>query len=493
MNIIKDKKLYSFLDSSPITSNQPYIERLLAEIKKELETTGDRDWLVDTETNLTNPISKIETTSRQVAVALASMGFQPGDVLQTGYSSCLDFYWPVFGAWLCGGTVSLGDPNLSETNIKKQLEETKAKVLVSSIDYLDKYYKVIQELKLQGKNVKYFILDAGEQDTLPLGVESFQTLMRVQETQKMPLLLDFTPDRESIIMWSSGSSGTPKGILHSQKNLLNLYFGHDLKPKTIISSALMFHISSFTFNLTLGILKGTICYIMKEKCFSGENLLKVAEKIQPEHVFCGVSQYIQVSNTKTNGYNLNGVKNITPLGGAVSPGCSEKVLSLLGSQATLVEMYGSTEVMFVSKHEVKDIEFGLLGSLAAGVEICIQDINTGERLDPGKEGKIMVKTNTMMMRYLNREKETNEFFDSDGFGFTGDIGYYDNFGKIFFSYRMREVLKVDNYWFGPAEIENLLEKEPTIDEACVWGEYDPNTGNDQVHELKNEGMSACFN
>ena len=43
--------------------------------------------------------------------------------------------------WLCGGTVSLGDPNLSETNIKKQLEETKARVLVSSIDYLDKYYK----------------------------------------------------------------------------------------------------------------------------------------------------------------------------------------------------------------------------------------------------------------------------------------------------------------------------------------------------------------
>ena len=56
--------------------------------------------------------------------------------------------------------------------------------------------------------------------------------------------------------------------------------------------------------------------------------------------------------------------------------------------------------------------------IAAGVEICIQDINTGERLDPGKEGQIMVKTNTMMMRYLNREKKKNEFFDSDGFGFT---------------------------------------------------------------------------
>ena len=172
-------------------------------------------------------------------------------------------------------------------------------------------------------------------------------------------------------MWSSSSSGTPKGILHSQKNLLNLYFGHNFKAKdnhyfSINVSYCKLYIKPYPRHSW----RNYLLHYEREM-FLRRDLLKVAEKIQPEHIFCGVSQYIQVSNTKTNGYNLNGVKSITPLGGAVPPGCSEKVLSLLGSQATLVEMNGSTEVMYVSKHEVKDIEFGLLGSRAAGVEICI--------------------------------------------------------------------------------------------------------------------------
>jgi len=110
MNVIKDKIIYSTLEPKPEQPNQPYIERLLSEINQELDDTGDRDWLVDTETGSSRTISQIEPISRRVASALLSLGFGPGDVLQTGYSSCLDFYWPVFGAWLCGGTVSLGDP-----------------------------------------------------------------------------------------------------------------------------------------------------------------------------------------------------------------------------------------------------------------------------------------------------------------------------------------------------------------------------------------------
>ena len=480
MNIIQDKIIYSALESRPPPPNQPYIKRLLAQVEQELNNTGDREWLVDTETGLIHKISAIEPESRWVAGALHNLGFGSGDILQTGYSTCLDFYWPVLGAWLCGGTASLGDPNLPPSVIKQQIEETKAKIIVCSKLYLDKYQKLTEELNQTGNPLKLIILDATEDDILPSSVISFKALTGLQNDMWKPNYLNYSPDSLSIILWSSGSSGSPKGILHSQQNLHNLYFGEDINPKTALLSSLMFHVSGFTFCLVLGILGGTVFYLIKEKCFSGENWAQIAQQVQPEHVFCGVSQYIQISNVQGSGRNLKGIRKITPLGGAVSPGCSEKVLNMLGSHATLVEMYGSTEVMFVSKQEVTEIEFGLLGTLAAENQIYIQDINTGEILGPGKMGKIMAKTKNMMLKYLNRETDTEEFFNKDGFGYTGDIGFYNNAGKIFFSYRMREVLKVDNYWFGPAEIENLLEKVPGIDEACVWGEYDPKTGNDQV-------------
>ena len=71
--------------------------------------------------------------------------------------------------------------------------------------------------------------------------------------------------------------------------------------------------------------------------------------------------------------------------------------------------------------------------------------------------------------------------DAEKFGFNGDIGHYDEAGNIYFDYRQSDLLKVDNYWFGPGEIESVLEGSDEIEEAMVWGEYDPGSGNDLVH------------
>ena len=93
----------------------------------------------------------------------------------------------------------------------------------------------------------------------------------------------------------------------------------------------------------------------------------------------------------------------------------------------------------------------------------------------------MVKNNWSMLEYLNKPEETAEFFDKDGFGFIGDVGHYDKEGNIYYDYRQRDLLKVDNYWFGPGEIESALESSQEVEEAIVWGKYDHTTGNDLVN------------
>ena len=66
---------------------------------------------------------------------------------------------------------------------------------------------------------------------------------------------------------------------------------------------------------------------------------------------------------------------------------------------------------------------------------------TGERCRPGEEGEICVKSPSMMLCYLNREKETEEYFDFEGFGHTGDIGYYTEEGDIYYTDRLKELIK----------------------------------------------------
>ena len=84
-----------------------FVLRLLDMVRQELRETGDRDWMVDCVDQASVRLSHIEGVSRRVASGLAKLGFGPGQTLHTAYNSCLNFYWPVFGAWLNAGVVNM--------------------------------------------------------------------------------------------------------------------------------------------------------------------------------------------------------------------------------------------------------------------------------------------------------------------------------------------------------------------------------------------------
>jgi len=119
--------------------------------------------------------------------------------------------------------------------------------------------------------------------------------------------------------------------------------------------------------------------------------------------------------------------------------------------------------------------------LYPGIQVYIADTKTGEKLGPGEIGRIMVKTEKMMLKYLNRPSQTKSFFDKDGFGNTGDLGYYDQDGLLFFSGLGEDVMLVDGCRFGPEVIEDVLEAVEDVGEAQVWGERNSSTGNDIIH------------
>jgi len=242
-----------------------------------------------------------------------------------------------------------------------------------------------------------------------------------------------------------------------------------------------FHIGGFLIPLRSGILGNKVVYFVKEKCFTAQHCLDMVAKYEAEYLICGVNHFIKISGLPRTNKQYPSLRMISPAGGAVSPGMSEKVLNILGKQASLVELYGSTEIGIVSYCQDHKLELGLLGKLLPGVKLYFKDLETGEKVSPGQPGNIMIKTNSGMIEYLNRPEKTAEFFDEDGFGNIGDVGHYDEEGNIYYDYRAKDLLKVDNYWFGPGEIENTLESIEEVEEAIVWGEYDHSTGNDQLH------------
>mgnify|MGYP001199507085 CR=1 FL=1 len=122
----------------------------------------------------------------------------------------------MFGAWLCGGTVSIADPNLTPDLIRHQLIDTKAKVVVCAMEFAEKYASVIDEIQEKDGGAPFlFVLDADNQAILPGTVRSFQHLMTDggEDAPTSATLPAFDPTERFIIFWSSGTTGMPKGVL----------------------------------------------------------------------------------------------------------------------------------------------------------------------------------------------------------------------------------------------------------------------------------------
>ena len=104
----------------------------------------------------------------------------------------------------------------------------------------------------------------------------------------------------------------------------------------------------------------------------------------------------------------------------------------------------------------------------AGCSAYIRHLNTDAKLGPHQTGELMVRSLTRMKGYLEREKDTKEFFTEEGFAHTGDLVHYDTQGNLYFKDRLKEMMKVRSSWVGPGEIESCIEQKPEVLESCVW-------------------------
>lgn len=134
---------------------------------------------------------------------------------------------------------------------------------------------------------------------------------------------------------------------------------------------------------------------------------------------------------------------------------------------------------------------GSVGFLVSGTFIKIIDELTSEKRGIGEKGEIYVKISTPSMGYFRDDEANRNSFDADGYLKTGDIGYFDEGGRLYVSGRKKEIFKNRGFAIWPAEIEDILLKNHAIRNVCVTPVFD----DDNLSELpaavviKNENNS----
>jgi 4-coumarate--CoA ligase len=112
---------------------------------------------------------------------------------------------------------------------------------------------------------------------------------------------------------------------------------------------------------------------------------------------------------------------------------------------------------------------GSCGFVAPNVEIKIIDVNTGENLSANIDGELCVRGPTLFSGYLKNENATKEAIDSKGWFHSGDVGHYDDTGRLFITDRVKELIKYGMSSVAPVEVEQFLLKNIAVQDVVVVG------------------------
>jgi long-chain acyl-CoA synthetase len=311
------------------------------------------------------------------------------------------------------------------------------------------------------------------------------------------------------ILYTSGTTGTPKGVMLSHNNLLSNSFSTQYlapfeKHWTALSFLPLNHVYERMLN-TLYIYLGLGIYYAESLETIGDNLKEVKpqvfatvprllEKVYDKIVAKGHEQTgikktlffwalnlgLQYELDGANGwwyeFQLNIANKLVfskwreALGGnvraAVSGGAAlqPRLARVFNAAKIMVlEGYGLTEtspVIAVNSFKPKGIKFGTVGNVIDGVTVKIAD-----------DGEILVKGPNVMLGYYNRPDATAEVIDGDGWFHTGDIGTFVDSRYLKITDRKKEIFKTSGgKYIAPIMIENKLKESPFIEQALVVGE-----------------------
>ncbi|MBO6280794.1 MAG: acyl--CoA ligase [Bacilli bacterium] len=286
-------------------------------------------------------------------------------------------------------------------------------------------------------------------------------------------------DEISVLLHSASTTGISKTICLGDKSFnftsskipeIMCMEQDELIGKSIISVLPSFH--GFGLCMTMHApLVNSFGIVLIPK-FSSKNIVKMMKKLKNVICICGVpnifKQLINDSNF-TNSRYLKTLRSCFSGGDTLSSIIKENFDSAMirkSSSCRLYEGYGLTEALSVcSVNTHRHHKIGSIGYPISGVEFKIIGDNN-QSLEPKEIGEIAIKSDYNMLKYFNDEEATKATY-RDGYLLTGDLGYMDEDGFIYFTNRKKRVIKVNGVAVFPHEIESVILGLSGVSSVCV--------------------------
>jgi acyl-CoA synthetase (AMP-forming)/AMP-acid ligase II len=445
----------------PIASPYPDIEipetALTPFVLERAQELGDKPALIDGPSGRTLTFAQLEGAIKSFAGGLHKRGFEKGDTLAILLPNVPEYAVAWHGAAFAGGTVTTINPLYNAEEIAHQLKDSGAKFLIVFAQALE--------------NAKKAAEDAGVEEVFVLGDAEGATPVTELLGEPLAEQVQVDPGDTVALPYSSGTTGLPKGVMLSHRNLVaNILQARSSLEMTdddvVIGVLPFFHIYGMTVIMNMGLHGGVTTVTMPR--FDLEQFLSLIQehKVTRGYVVPPIALAL-AKHPLVDKYDVSSLRLVlsgaAPLGAELEQACQER----LGCQ--VVQGYGMTETSPVShtapqgKHKP-----GTIGPVLPKMECRIVDPETGEDVEqPGERGELWMRGPNIMKGYLNNDEATRETIDEDGWLHTGDVAVVDEDGYFAIVDRVKELIKYKGFQVAPAELEALLLEHPGVADAAV--------------------------
>jgi len=427
---------------------------------------ADKPAIIDGPSGRTQTFGELKLGIQLIAGSLAERGFGPGDTLALMAPNIPEYASFFHGVALAGGTVTTINPTYTANEVKHQLDDSGATILVTISMFLD-----IARTAMEGTAVTELVsIDPVE------GVPSILDFLGAEPlTEQVAVDTASTP---VVLPYSSGTTGRSKGVILSHDNLTAnieqckhvLTYGSDDVALAILP---FFHIYGMQV-LMNGLLANGVTIVTMPRF----DLEEALTNIQDHKVtwFFAVPPIVLAfaKHPMIDDFNTDSLKVVFSGAAPLSGELGDEAAARLG--CSVIQGYGMTELSPVSHATIPGQEkAGSSGITVSNTECRIVDLE-GNDLDVDEDGELWIRGPQVMKGYLNNDDATADTIDAEGWLHTGDVAHFDADGYIYIVDRIKELIKYKGFQVPPAELEGLLLTHPAIADAAVIGIPDPECG-----------------
>ncbi len=411
--------------------------------------------------------AELERRTSKVANALIAAGIRKGDKVCMYSKTTLAAFELTWGIIRAGGVVVGLNTMVTGETLATLINRSDGKMIFAD----NESAAAIDEIADTLDNISRDAIFA------PAGACGFQPIEPfIESGDETPAEVEIEPEDSICIIYSSGSTGVPKGIELTHRARQHYLFGqghwgrYDTRSIALVATPL--YTSGTWFTMAPCMYWGGTCILMDK--FNATEAIGLIDKHRCTHVFLVPTQTVQILNDATLAdHDLTSLRLLLSGGQALMPQTFDEVGEKLPN-AELWDCYGMSEG-FVSIVGPQDYARGKRGSV--GKPMFLDDIRIidgeGNELPPGEIGEICAYSVGLMKGYYKDPAASEEaiWYGPRGRSYirSGDLGRYDEDGYLFLCGRAKDMIKSGGINVFPPDIESVFTKHPAVSETAVIG------------------------